>query len=65
MLKNMHKGLEHKGKVPARLLKARQREAEIRKLQRELRRAVDDEKYETAAELRDRIKQIETEAEAR
>jgi protein arginine kinase activator len=64
MLKTMHKGLEHKGKVPARLLKARQREAEIRKLQRELRRAVDDEKYETAAEIRDRIKKIETEAEA-
>jgi protein arginine kinase activator len=65
MLKTMHKGLEHKGKVPARLLKARQREAEIRKLQRELRRAVDDEKYEAAAEIRDRIKKIETEAEAR
>src|SRR6186713_378815 len=63
MLKNMHKGLEHKGKVPTRLLKARERAAELRKLQRDLRRAVEDEKYESAAELRDRIHQLEKETE--
>ena len=61
MLKNMHKGLEHKGKVPARLVKARQRSEDLRKLQRDLRKAVADEKYETAAELRDKIKHLETE----
>jgi protein arginine kinase activator len=61
MLKNMHKGLEHKGKVPARLVKARQRSEDLRKLQRDLSKAVADEKYETAAELRDKIKHLETE----
>jgi protein arginine kinase activator len=61
MLKNMHKGMEHKGKVPARLVKARQRTEDMRKLQRELRKAVADEKYEAAAELRDQIKHLETE----
>jgi protein arginine kinase activator len=61
MLKNMHKGMEHKGKVPARLVKARQRSEDLRKLQRDLRKAVADEKYETAAELRDKIKHLEAE----
>ena len=60
MLKGMHKGTTHVGKVPPGLLKARQRDEEMKKLQRELRKAVTEEKYETAAELRDRIRQIET-----
>jgi protein arginine kinase activator len=57
----MHKGLEHKGKVPPRLLKAKLRDEELKKLQRDLRKAVADEKYEIAAELRDRIKHLESE----
>jgi protein arginine kinase activator len=60
MLKGMHKGTTHVGKVPQSLLRARQREDELKKLQRDLRKAVTDEKFETAAELRDKIKQIET-----
>ena len=59
MLKGMHKGTTHTGKVPQRLLKARQHAEELKRLQRELRKAVDDEKYETAAELRDKIKHLE------
>jgi protein arginine kinase activator len=62
MLKNMHKGLEHKGKVPPKLLKAKLRDEELKKLHRDLRKAVSAEEYESAASLRDRIKQIETEA---
>ncbi|MEK0451366.1 MAG: hypothetical protein RL088_3634 [Verrucomicrobiota bacterium] len=62
MLKGMHKGLEHRGKVPPRLLKAKLRDEEMKKLQRELRKAVADEKYEAAAELRDRIRNLENEA---
>src|SRR5690242_9544868 len=61
LLKSKYKGLEHKGKVPARLVKARQRTEDLRKLQRDLRKAVADEKYETAAELRDKIKHLEAE----
>jgi protein arginine kinase activator len=59
MLKGMHKGTTHTGKVPQRLLKARQHAEELKRLQRELRKAVDDEKYEAAAELRDKIKHLE------
>ena len=64
MLKNMHKDTEHKGKVPARLLKAKLREEEMKTIQRDLRKAISEEKYEAAAELRDRLKQMETGANA-
>jgi protein arginine kinase activator len=60
MLKTMHKDTEHKGKVPARLLKAKLREEEMKTIQRDLRKAISEEKYEAAAELRDRLKKIET-----
>ncbi len=63
MLKNMHRGLEHKGKVPARLQRIKEREEELKKLQRDLRKAVTDENYEQAAELRDKIRQFETESQ--
>ncbi len=59
MLKGMHKGTTHKGKVPARLVKARQRDEELKRLQRDLRKAVESEKYEEAAALRDKIKHYE------
>ncbi len=59
MLKNMHKDTEHKGKVPARLLKAKLREEEMKALQSDLRKAISEEQYEAAAELRDRLKQME------
>jgi protein-arginine kinase activator protein McsA len=35
----------------------------MKKLQRELRKAVADEKYEVAAELRDRIRNLENETQ--
>src|SRR6188508_3763020 len=41
MLKGMHKGTTHVGKVPQRLVKARQHAEELKRLQRELRKAVD------------------------
>ena len=39
---------------------ARQRDEEMKKLQRDLRKAVTEEKYEVAAGLRDKIQQLET-----
>jgi len=64
MMKGMHKGTVHKGKAPARLLKAMQMDEELKKLQRDLSKAVAEEEYETAAELRDKIKHLETETAA-
>jgi protein arginine kinase activator len=61
LIKGMHKGTLHVGKKPSRLAKSLEREAHIKSLQRDLRKAVSEENYESAAELRDQIKQIEVE----
>ena len=50
----------HIGKVPRRLRPAREVENDLIRLRRELNRAVDDERYELAAEIRDRIRTLET-----
>jgi protein arginine kinase activator len=60
MLKNMQKGSEHVGKSPVSLLKNRQLDAQIKDLQSSLERAVAEEEYEKAADLRDQIRRIES-----
>jgi protein-arginine kinase activator protein McsA len=45
--------------VPSRMQRSMQREQQLKELQRELRKAVADENYETAAQLRDRIRVIQ------
>lgn len=65
LLKAMHKGTSHVGKLPARLAAALQLGAQMKTLQRELERAVAEENYESAAELRDKIKNLENELSAR
>jgi protein arginine kinase activator len=59
LLKGMHKGTAHVGKVPARLVKSMEREQQLKELQRDLRKAVTEENYENAAELRDRIRNLQ------
>ncbi len=61
MLGNMHKGTEHLGKAPEGRAKTRQLGTQIRNLKTNLERAVAEEHYEEAADLRDRIRQIEQE----
>jgi protein arginine kinase activator len=63
MLKNMHRGSVHTGKVPARLVQARRRSREMASLQSGLQKAVDEEKFEEAALFRDKIRQLESELE--
>ena len=58
LLKGMHKGTRHVGKVPARLRRNIEREQEMKNLHRDLRRAVAEENYEGAARLRDQIKDL-------
>ena len=59
LLKSMHKGTAHVGKVPSRLAKSMERVQQLKDLQRDLRKAVTDENYEGAAEIRDRIKNLQ------
>ena len=61
LLKAMHKGTEHVGKLPERAQRAMKLNHRMRALNENLHKAVAEEKYETAASLRDQIKQLESE----
>jgi protein arginine kinase activator len=60
----MHKSLLHKGKIPARMAKKQLYEARLKDLNNELQRAIQSERYEEAATLRDQISQIEEQLKA-
>lgn len=64
LLKAMHKGLQHKGKIPERLYRSLQIDTQRKNLQRDLQKAVEEERYESAAEIRDRIRKLEQSVEA-
>ncbi|HEX3797284.1 MAG TPA: UvrB/UvrC motif-containing protein [Verrucomicrobiae bacterium] len=58
LLKTMHKGTHHVGKVPQSLQQSRELTERLKTLQKKLSKAVDDENFEQAALLRDEIKQM-------
>lgn len=61
LIERAHEGSSHHiGKVPRRLGTPRAVENDLIRLRRELDRAVDDERYEYAAKLRDNIRTLET-----
>ena len=57
LLKTMHKGVRHAGKVPMALQKTRDLSDRLKTLQKKLAKAVEEENFEQAALLRDEIKQ--------
>ena len=61
LLKAMHKGTEHVGKLPQHAHRALELNDRMRTLTENLQKAVAEENYETAASLRDQIKQLEHE----
>lgn len=63
MLKNMHRGSVHTGKVPAKLAVSRRRNQQLAVLQASLEKAVKEEHFEEAATLRDQIRILELESE--
>jgi protein arginine kinase activator len=58
LLKTMHKGTRHIGKVPEALRQTRELSDRLKLLQKKLNKAVEDENFEQAAALRDEIKQM-------
>ncbi len=58
LLKSMHKGTKHVGKVPATLQQSRDLADKIKSLQKKLDKAVSDEDFEAAARARDEIKSV-------
>src|SRR6187431_392827 len=61
LLKAMHKGTEHVGKLPQRAHREMKLTDKMRALNDHLEKAVAEENYETAASIRDQIKQLEGE----
>ena len=59
LLKAMHKGERHVGKAPHQAMHARELTERIKTLEQELARAIKDERYEQAAQLRDEIRALE------
>lgn len=56
LLKTMHKGIKHMGKVPHALQQSRDLSDRLKSLQKKLEKAVADEDFEQAAAMRDEIK---------
>jgi protein arginine kinase activator len=63
ILEEIHRDKQHVGKVPKCIAQQSGEAAELAKLHQELKEAVDKEKYERAATLRDRIKALKAETE--
>lgn len=61
LLKRIHGNCSHQGKIPGRGAKTILAKRQVEALRRELRQAVEQEKYELAAELRDRLRGLDTE----
>jgi len=59
LLENIHGETRHIGKKPARLPQNKQMQNELVQLRKQLHQAVTREAYEEAAQLRDRIRQLE------
>ena len=57
LLKTMHKGVRHIGKVPESLRQSRDLSDRLKTLEKKLSKAIEEEDFEEAAILRDEIKQ--------
>ncbi len=62
MLRGMHAGNSHVGKVPRGQMESRERKQRLEQLRTRLEQAISAENYEEAAGLRDEIRDIETQA---
>jgi protein arginine kinase activator len=56
LLKSMHKGTKHLGKAPQSLQQSRDLSDKLKSLQKKLDKAVEQEDFEQAAQIRDEIK---------
>src|SRR5436305_11282099 len=57
LLKTMHKGTKHVGKVPQVLRRSQDLTERLKSLQKKLEKSIADEDFETAVHLRDEINQ--------
>lgn len=62
-IRSIHGDTSHVGKIPVSAGKEAHKKSEIENLKRSLQEAVDAQEYEKAAELRDKIKKLESESD--
>lgn len=62
LLRHIHGSTQHRGKAPAEMGPQAVLRRELVELKEQLNRAVESEEYEKAAEIRDRIKELESDA---
>jgi protein arginine kinase activator len=60
LLKAMHKGDHHVGKVPAKAMHTLALSGKLQELSEQLEKAVREEKYEDAAQIRDELRELES-----
>ncbi|MFT4177021.1 MAG: UvrB/UvrC motif-containing protein [Luteolibacter sp.] len=60
MLRGMHKGVSHVGKVPEGLMAQQYRNQRLKELRAKLDEAISSESYEEAAGIRDEIRSLES-----
>lgn len=63
LLRSLHGGATHRGRIPSRLLARRARIEQLSRLREELQKAITEEKFEEAARLRDEIRILEEQKE--
>lgn len=59
MLSTMHRGVEHKGRVPEGMFEMLKKQENIEQAENELQQAIEAEDYERAGALRDKIKELQ------
>lgn len=59
VIKRIHGNIQHTGKIPGRSGSEMKKKREIEMLKEELKAAISNEEYEKAAELRDKIRDLE------
>jgi protein arginine kinase activator len=62
LLQSIHGEIAHKGKVPSRLHGGDNLRQELSRLRRQMQELINAERYEEAAQLRDRIRELEARA---
>jgi protein arginine kinase activator len=60
LMKAMHKAEQHVGKVPGKAARTQELGGKLKSLENLLKKAVEEEKYEEAAVLRDQIRTLES-----
>ena len=65
LLLNIHDQTDHIGKAPKRCSKGADQQTQLIRLRREMKEAVTAENYEKASQLRDQIREIESQSQTK